>query len=210
MRQDFVRRHGIVERQQQKEWELRNGLNRRAWAETRGALDNPIVPRIGAAFSALGLEYGVEMRAPLLDRRVVEFALGRPRSERASMGAVKHLLRRAAEGSLPPSVLRPRPRKTGVLTEYFARSFRADPEGIVTQTFADPILAQLGIVDGEALRAAWRDYRCGSGPERAAGGFMFFALQTELWLRAHTGARSHSNQPEPAPLLSVPAAGFVQ
>lgn len=209
LRQDFVRRNAIVERQQQKEWELRNGMNRRAWAETKGSLANPVIPRVGAAFSALGLEHGVEPRAPLLDRRIVEFALARPREERASGGAVKHLLRRAANGLLPPRILLPRGRKTGVLTGYFARSFRADPHGVVAWAFEEPILAELGIVDAESLRRAWLDYQSGTGPESGSGGHLFVALQTELWLRARSTGPQFE-QPETSQHMRMSAAGFVQ
>ena len=203
---DFVAQHELNRRQAEAEAALAAGGGGVAAAETRRSLGNPTVPRVLAGFSALALEHDVELRAPLLDRRLVDFALQRPRRERASAGAVKHLLRHSARGLLPPSVLAPRPAKTGVLTDYFARSFRADPNGIVSDAFDQSILAARGIVDGAALQQAWRMYRSsGAG----GGGHLFVAFQTEMWLHArHLTPVKTTDFVEKK--LSVPAAGIVQ
>jgi asparagine synthase (glutamine-hydrolysing) len=154
----------------------------------------------------MALEQGVELRAPLLDQRVVRFALRRPRRERASAGAVKHLLRQSARTLLPASVLAPRAAKTGVLTGYFARSFRGDPDGVVTDAFSQSILADRGIVDAAALQHAWREYKSGGGGGSA---YLFVAFLTEMWLRARdvtsvASTTAHANKSK------VPAVGFVQ
>jgi asparagine synthase (glutamine-hydrolysing) len=202
----FVVRHSLEARQTEAEAALASGGGGLAAAETRRSLGNPTVPRVLAGFSGLGLEHGVELRAPLLDRRIVEFALRRPRPERASAGAVKHLLRRAGRDLLPSSVLAPRPAKTGVLTDYFARSFRADPEGVVSDAFTQSILAARGVVDGAAMQQAWREYKTrGVG----GGGHLFVAFQAEMWLRA----RSQTAAPATETMdqrIRMPAAGIVQ
>ena len=202
---DFSRRHAIVDRQIAIEAELAADGGR-ADAETRRSLLNPTIPRVLAGMSALALEHSVELRAPLLDRRVVEFAASRPRAERASGGAVKHLLRRAGRDVVPLSVLEPRKAKTGVLTDYFARSFRADPEGIISDTFANSRLAELGIVDAAAMQQAWREYQTGRS---RGGGHLLVAFQTELWLRTRQTTpvvRTERVQE----WNSVPTAGIVQ
>jgi len=203
---DFTRRHDIVDRQVASEAVLAADGGGRAAAETRRSLLNPTIPRVLAGLSALALEHSVELRAPLLDRRVVEFAARRPRAERASAGAVKHLLRRAAHDVVPASVLAPRKAKTGVLTDYFARSFRADPGGIVSDAFARSCLADLGIVDGAAMQQAWREYQTGRS---AGGGHLFVAFQTELWLRSRDVTPVVRTQNIPR-WTNVPTAGFVQ
>jgi asparagine synthase (glutamine-hydrolysing) len=164
------------------------------------------VPRVATGFSAFGLEHGIELRAPLLDRRIVEFAARRPRHERASAGAVKHLLRHSAREFLPSHVLAPRKAKTGVLTDYFARSFRADPNAQVSDVFSRSILAERGIVDGAAMQQAWHEYKTrGVG----SGGHLFIAFQIELWLsvRAPNTAVTPVNADQ---WIRMPAAGFVQ
>lgn len=186
LRPEFLQRHQLVTREVRAEELLARGGGGHAAAETRRSLGNPIVPRVLTGLSALALEHSVELRVPLLDRRIVDFALQRPREERASRGAVKHLLRQAGVGLLPPAVLAPRPEKTGVLTEYFARGFRADPEGLVSDTFEAPILADLGIVDAAALQQSWRDYQRGT----SGGAHLFVAFQTELWLKMRSRTRN--------------------
>jgi asparagine synthase (glutamine-hydrolysing) len=161
---------------------------------------------VPAVLSSLGLEHGVELRAPLLDRRLVDFALRRPRAERASAGAVKHLLRRSARGLLPPSVLAPRPHKTGVLTGYFQRSFRADPDGLVSDVFASSMLARRRIVDGDALQKVWRAYKQNGG---GLGGQLFMTFQVEVWLTALKN-RSFITGEIARAQMNTPAAGFVQ
>jgi asparagine synthetase B (glutamine-hydrolysing) len=178
---DFIARHALDQRQAEAEALLASGGGEAA-AETRRSLGNPTVPRVLSGISALGLEHGVELRAPLLDRRIVEFALRRPRHERASAGAVKHLLRRTARDLLPSGVLAPRKAKTGVLTDYFARSFRADPNELVSDVFSKSILAERGIVDVAAMQQAWREYKA----HGVGGGHLFVAFQTELWLDARS------------------------
>jgi asparagine synthase (glutamine-hydrolysing) len=203
---DFATSHSLRLRQAEAESALETGGGGDAAVETRRALGNPVIPRVAAGFSTLGLEHSVEIRAPLLDRRIVEFAMQRPREERASAGAVKHLLRRTARECLPPSVLAPRKKKTGVLTDYFGRSFRADPDGLVSDVLAHSTLADRGIVDGAAMQQAWREYKAGSG---GGGGHLFIAFQVELWLRARVASASvtpvNTDQ-----WLRMPAAGFVQ
>ena len=202
----FVEAHSLHRRQAEAEAALEAGGGGEAAVETRRSLGNPIIPRVAAGFSALGLEHGVELRAPLLDRRIVEFAMQRPRVERASAGAVKHLLRHTARECLPPSVLAPRKTKTGVLTDYFGRSFRADPDGLVSDVMAHSILAERGIVDGAVMQQSWREYKTGSG---GGGGHLFIAFQVELWLRARV-AKAAVTPVNTHQWLRVPAAGFVQ
>jgi asparagine synthase (glutamine-hydrolysing) len=200
----FIARHAIDARHAEANAEFAGGGE--AAHETRRSLGNPIVPRVLTGLSAMGLEYGVDMRAPLFDRRIVEFALTRPRRERASGAAVKHLLRRAARTVLPPSVLTPRGRRTGALTDYFNRSFRQDPDGLVSDVFSRSVLAELGIVDGTALQQAWHRYKTsGSGLST----HLFFTFQTETWLS--TRVRPSVPMPESfGQVIRTPAAGFVQ
>jgi hypothetical protein len=89
------------------------------------------------------------MRGPLFDRRVVEFAVSRPLSERAKAGDSKKLLRLAMTGLIPDEVLKARTRKTGTPGGYFRRQFHAIVEAEVRKLFIDrsPNLEGLGIID---------------------------------------------------------------
>jgi asparagine synthetase B (glutamine-hydrolysing) len=206
MNPEFVRAHDLNTRQARAEAALAAGGGGRSAVETRRSLLNSVIPRVLASLSNFALERGIELRAPLLDHRIVEFASRRPRSERVSSGAVKHLLREAAKDLLPASVLAPRKEKTGVLTGYFSQSFRGDPDGIVTETLSKPRLGEMGIVDAAALQQSWREYKNhGKGPS----GHLFVVFQVELWLaaRAQTPVKVSET---PAQQIRMPAAGFLQ
>lgn len=206
LKADFVSRHAIDLRHAEAEAALAAGGGGEAALETRRSLANPTVPRVLTGLSAFALEYGVEMRAPLLDQRIVDFALRRPRWERASAGAVKHLLRRTARDFLPAGVLAPRKTRTGVLTGYFAQSFRADPGGLVSDLFSRPILAERGVIDGAMLQQSWQDYKRNGG---AIGSYLFVLLQVELWLHARVGTAVNNVTAE-VHGRGKSAAGFVQ
>src|SRR5690606_16717808 len=80
------------------------------------------VARAFANITRWSLAAGVEVRSPLSDRRVIEFALSRPWWERSSGTETKVLLRQSMKGLLPDDVLAPRARRTGVTSGYSHRA----------------------------------------------------------------------------------------
>src|SRR5207244_11471953 len=80
----------------------------------------------------------LEVRAPFLDRRLAEYALGLPIDVRAGLWRTKPLLRRAARAVLPAHVTRRRKHGFGVPTGTWLRG------------------EQIG-------RASWREGGCGCG-----------------------------------------------
>ena len=126
---------------------------------------------------------GVEVRSPLLDRRVVEFALRRPVAERADRSETKILLRRAMRGLLPAEVLAPRPRRTGSTAGFSRERMQQAYPALLGQLFGEPLrLADLGVVDPAALRtAADRWLERGDESVRVR---LFDAMRVEFWLRA--------------------------
>ncbi|HYR11324.1 MAG TPA: asparagine synthase-related protein, partial [Longimicrobium sp.] len=146
------------------------------------------------------LEMGVELRSPLLDRRVVELAAGRPREERNAGRETKRLLRASMRGLLPDDVLAPRDTKTGTLGGYFAAAMKADFPALAAEAFRAPRLAELGIVHPGALRAACERYaRTGDG---SLGFGLVQTLQVELWLRAREGGARQPRGAGAAPALA--------
>ena len=129
------------------------------------------------------LDEGVENRSPLLDRRVVEFALSRPIHERASAYETKTLLRGSMEGLLPPSVLARRSYRTGVTVGFSRRRMREAYPGLVERLFARPLLlADLGIVEPAKLRDAAQRFFAGDRDEFLRVN-LFYAMKVEFWLR---------------------------
>jgi asparagine synthase (glutamine-hydrolysing) len=189
IRPDFLRAHRLVERELEGELQLRPPGLSRASTETVRSVRYPMQTKVSAAYSTFALESGIEIRVPLLDERIVRFAARRPRSDRASNGEVKRLLRRSMQGLLPESVLAPRKEKTGVLGGYFERSLKSGG-GLVAEAFADPILAQIGIVDAHCLQEEWHRF-CSEGGQ-GKGFKLFITLQIELWLRSRLTPVSRS------------------
>lgn len=184
IRSDFEARHGLAERDRSF---LPSGRARSlADAENRCYLTAPMFAAGASYMSSALLEEGIEARSPLLDRRIVEFALRRPVEERASGAETKVLLRRAAAGLLPEAVLAPRARRTGVTSGYSSREMRRHYPTLFGDVFKSRLLlAELGIVEPEVLRRSVDDYLTRGGDfVRVA---LFHALKTEMWLRAHLG-----------------------
>jgi asparagine synthase (glutamine-hydrolysing) len=179
---EFVRRNSLVERERAHNPVRWHGD--RSLAEMRWYLENPFFPRVLSSLGRLAGSAGVEARSPLFDRRVVEFALQRPRWERASARQTKRLLREAVRELLPDWTLAPRRWRTGTTEGYLSRSLTAVAPQI-EEVLRRPVLAELGIADGAALRRRielWRQ----SG-ETDAGLELFAAAQTECWLRSRVG-----------------------
>ena len=182
IRHDFLHAHGLLDREFERVLRVEPPGRSRASTEMQRAIRHPVMARVQAGWTSFALEAGLEVRAPLLDQRILNFAARRPRGERASKGEVKLLLRRSVRGLLPDHVLTPRKEKTGVLLSYFDRSLRADRTGLIEDAFSHPSLAELGVVDPVRLREEWHEYR-GNGGSRK-GMQLFYTLQIELWTRA--------------------------
>lgn len=185
IRDDFVERHGLLARERAARTGRPNG--ERGADEMHFYLTSPYFPRVSSCLTQIAREEGVEVRTPLYDRRIVEFAARRPRSERNSGSERKRLLRAAMRGLLPDEVLASRPTKTGITAGYFDRATRTERPELFDEAFASPVLESLGIVDGDRLRTAWRRYRDSGGPR--LGVALVQTLHTELWLRARREER---------------------
>lgn len=159
---------------------------RRADAEMRLYLTMPYWSHVFSYMAQALLEDGVEGRSPLVDLRVVEFALRRPISDRASRHETKRLLRRAVRGTLPDNVLAARPYRTGVTLGYSRREMRAHLPALYERVLEEPLaLAGLGAIDPKTLRAALTRFQQGDISERMA---LYYTLNTELWLRGRQSA----------------------
>jgi len=177
----FLKRSGLVARERQ-HTPKRRGSGRAAY-ETEWYLSHPYFPRAFACVHEFGLEHGIEVRSPLYDGRIVEFAAARPRSERSEGGETKRLLRRAMQGLLPDHFLAPRPFRTGSAEGYFGRSLRGAFAPFLGQLIDGSMrLAQLGVVDPSTLRRRWDGYVRRGGGELGVN--LFLTLQVEMWLRA--------------------------
>lgn len=125
---------------------------------------------------------GIEVRHPFLDRRLFEFVFALPPAHLVRLGERKPLLRRAMAGVLP-DFIRLRRDKTS-LGGFVDFSLRKEA-GRVRNLLAAPLSADLGIVDGEAVRRSFESY-C-RGERTAEQRSLWYVISLELWLRRHAG-----------------------
>lgn len=182
IRRDFARAHNLEERM------LSSLPKRHAEHHEAAALQWFFTcPTAGYSFTILQqrlLEAGVDPRGPLTDRRIIEFAFRRPRSERLQGLDEKRLLRASMRGLIPDDVLAPRDARTGITISYSRSSMLERMPPLCEAMFQKPLrLAELGVIDPHEFRrlvAKISDGRVGEFARISA----FHTFQTEMWLRA--------------------------
>lgn len=185
IRSDFIQRHGLLERQRANT-PLRGRLSH-AEFEARYFLLHPFSGLIAAVTFETAFRQGVELRSPIYDNRIVRFMAGRPRTDRVMGGANKRLLRAAMQGRLPDAVLADRPQKTGLAHVYFRRALLERHGTAIAKILSQPLLlAEAGIVEPAALKAAWE--RAQRRPDDKTLFQLFLTVQTETWLRSRKGS----------------------
>ena len=198
VREDFVRRHRLREREREAapygRYPTLNSTEQ-FWSVTA-----PMFPRIRATLTEAQLRAGVTARTPFLDDRLYRFAMSRARDERVTARETKRLLRHAMRGILPDGFLAPRPRRTGVTTQYMNEAMRGPARALFDDVFRRPLLAELGIVDPARLQQEWRRY---ADADEGVGLRLFELLQTELWLRAHAESDAGATEPADAAPVAV-------
>jgi asparagine synthase (glutamine-hydrolysing) len=184
----FVRAHRLDERDRL--YAPRVTHRNRSDRETAWYLQHQYFPRVFGVTSNFAREEGVEIRSPLYDRRIIEFALTRPREERSSGTETKKLLRASMRGLLPDSILAPRAKRTGETGGYFTRSMRQHLPTLVDTLFEHSALENAGVIDAKVYRRSVGEYARGVQSNFSVG--LYFTLQSELWLRSHfsTGTSS--------------------
>jgi asparagine synthase (glutamine-hydrolysing) len=125
--------------------------------------------------------FGIEMRHPFLDRRLVELVLATPPRHLFRLGVYKPLLRQATVGLLPEAVrLRRDKTRLGRFLEY---SLREKAPAQVEELLRAPMVESFGLCAGEPLRKAFTDYL--QGRPNTSGRMLWNALSLEIWLRRH-------------------------
>ena len=116
-------------------------------------LPEDILTKVDRASMAVSLE----VRAPLLDHRVVELALALPLSLKRRGGTMKWILRQMLYKRVPPSLVdRPKMGFGVPLADWFRGPLRERMESYC----AGPELSDLGI-DPAPVRAMWHDFQLG-------------------------------------------------
>lgn len=114
------------------------------------AFHHGILPSILRNFDRLSMASGVEIRSPLLDWRLVTFALALPDEARIGGGFTKRILRDATSGLLPDDVRFRRDKKgfASPMLDWLGRGLA----GRAVEVVADRVFLERGFWDGAAIR----------------------------------------------------------
>lgn len=122
---------------------------------------------------------GIELRHPLHDRRLAEFAVTVPGGVMYRHGRKKYLLRKAMEGTLPPGVQR-----RGNKSTFAPVLWNAMVEVLDEERIRNLAVVRNGWADGERLCALWREERARheSGQPFVYLSLVWFALAADEWI----------------------------
>ena len=146
-------------------------------------------------FDRTSMAYSLEVRVPFLDHRVVEFSAGIPTRLKLRNGTTKYILRQAARGIVPDSIL-DRP-KVGFLSAGLAQWFRTQIAGSVGDVLLDPAARYAEFVDrSEVIRLI-------EGKESYRRSKLLLSLlMLELWLTRYLPRATAPPLPAMAAALS--------
>ena len=147
-------------------------LKQLQWLDLKGYLPDDILTKVDRAAMAVSLE----TRVPLLDHRVVAFALGLPDHFNLQGGAGKQVLRRLLHRHVPESLVeRPKQGFAVPVAHWLRDELRDWAEAL----FDRQRLAEEGYWDATRIRQAWQDHLDG----RADYSFQLWGvLMFQAWL----------------------------
>jgi asparagine synthetase B (glutamine-hydrolysing) len=128
--------------------------------------------------ASVGHEYGIRLRHPFLDARIVDFMCRVPGEQKFSLGVKKLLLRRAMHGILPESI-RQRHDKANfhALFDLGMGTREADR---LEQRIPGSILEKVGLIKADRLLEAYQAYRQGDRRWRRE---LFLTFVLDDWLQ---------------------------
>jgi asparagine synthase (glutamine-hydrolysing) len=167
---DFVRRTNLVARLSGEYWRKRS---------------EPLKPHeralhLGSSYGLgkmekLGARHGIEVRHPLYDRRMVEFANAIPDEQRRNGTWQRHVMRQGMTGLLPTAVHQ-RVDKAS-FNWSFSAAINDEEFGRVLES---PRIAAAGWIDGRKVQTEWEAFRAGNSKYRIE---FFTTAAIELWYR---------------------------
>jgi asparagine synthase (glutamine-hydrolysing) len=151
-------------------------LSKALYVDLKTSLVDDILVKVDRTSMAQGLE----IRSPLLDHMLVEFAAGVPPALKLGPRGGKHLLADAASARLPLSVVN-RP-KHG-LTTPIARWLRTEWREIAEDCLSERRVTDRGLFDPGAVRTLWQQHLRGRD---LYAQHLWTLVSLELWFRRQT------------------------
>ena len=144
-------------------------------ADTAAVLPDQMLVKLDRGSMAASLE----VRAPFLDHRLLEWAWRQPTSIKTSGGVGKVVLRRVAERVLPAEIVeRPKMGFDPPLGAWLRNELRPWASDLL----AAPRSVSEGWIDGAAVRRVWAEHSSG---ERNWDYRLWGVLMLEAWLAEH-------------------------
>jgi asparagine synthase (glutamine-hydrolysing) len=123
------------------------------------------------------MAFGLELRRPVLDHRVVEFAAKVPADQKVRLRRSRCFLRRAYQGRLPDRILR---RHRGGFGPPVGRWFGGDLQAAARDLLLGPSARSYDYLNRDAVVAVLKIDRSG---QRNYDALIWTLLVLELWLR---------------------------
>ncbi|MCI0558899.1 MAG: asparagine synthase-related protein [Nitrososphaera sp.] len=124
----------------------------------------------------------MEIRFPMLDRRLYEFVLSIPPDQLWRNGFSKYLLRRAMHGILPEEI---RLRYDKTLYRDVINNCLQKESQAIEQLLANPLSAKLGYVDIPKLFDNMKQHLANPNDDAQMLGWLMRAVYLEIWLKHH-------------------------
>jgi asparagine synthase (glutamine-hydrolysing) len=151
-------------------------LNRILYVDLKTYLADDILVKV----DRMSMAHGLEVRAPLLDHRLVELVAGWPGGAKVSAAATKPLLRALLAGAVPREAWdRPKHGFEAPVGEWL----RAEPlRGFAEDLLFSPDGLSARLLDRRALRGRWQAHLDGRADHRHD---LWMLLMLETWHRRH-------------------------
>jgi asparagine synthase (glutamine-hydrolysing) len=145
-------------------------LDRMMLADQSIYLPDDLLAKVDRASMAMSLE----VRAPLLDHRVIEFSWRLPRSMKVRNGIGKWILRQILYRRVPQALIdRPKMGFSVPIDRWLRGPLRSWAEGLLS-----PAAIAAGGLDPVPVRRAWRDLQDG---RRRSGASVWAVLMLQAW-----------------------------
>ncbi|NOY62375.1 MAG: hypothetical protein GXP10_04340 [Gammaproteobacteria bacterium] len=138
------------------------------------------------SYQQAGAHFGIEVRHPFFDRRLVEFSFAIPDDLWIRDSYPKWLLRRSMTNVLPDSVCWSRNKV--IFDSFFGQIIRDQKETIQT-ILSDERLQAMGLVDNKKLLSAFESFT--ENKHASLNVNLLYALMAQIWFQRHAAVFGH-------------------
>ena len=127
-------------------------VTRLQYVDVRTYLPEDILMKV----DKMSMAHSLEVRAPFLDHRLVEFAFSLPSGFKVGRTGGKRVLKQAFKGTLPDDVLHRRKKGFSVPIDFW---FRNKLKGVMERVLFDKTTEARGYFEPDSVRELWRQYQ---------------------------------------------------